>query len=159
MVRQMQTGGLVAGVDVDGAMLLKAQTKAQHVSAPLSLVQGRGEVLPLADDSFDSVVSTLVLHHLNRSQKLAALREMHRVLRAGGRVYIADFGCPDTVMSRLVSHVTRLFEEVADNIDGLLPQLMAAAGFVEVVAYGRVMTIMGTVSLLQAKKMARNGKR
>lgn len=154
-LRQMQTSGLIAGVDVDGAVLLKAQTKAKRISALLALAQSRGELLPLADGSFDTVVSTLVLHHLNRSQKLAALREAHRVLRPEGRLYIADFGQPDTMMSRLVSRVTRLFEEVADNIDGLLPELIAAAGFVEAAAYGRVMTVMGAVVLLQATKSAR----
>jgi ubiquinone/menaquinone biosynthesis C-methylase UbiE len=159
MLRQMQPGGLIVGVDVDGAMLLKAQTKAQHVSAPLALAQSRGELLPLVDGSFDTVVSTLVLHHLNRPQKLAALREAHRVLRPGGRLYIADFGQPDTMVSRLVSRVTRLFEEVADNIDGLLPKLIAAADFVEVAAYGRVMTVMGAVTLLQATKSAQDTHR
>jgi ubiquinone/menaquinone biosynthesis C-methylase UbiE len=152
MLRQMQTGGLIAGIDVDGAMLLRAHLKAQHANTPLALTQGHAELLPLAGGSFDAAVSSLVLHHLNRAQKVAALREVHRVLRPGGMMFIADFGPPDTIVSNLVSRVTRRFEEVADNIDGLLPGLIAAAGFEDVTVYGRVMTFMGTVTLLQGTK-------
>jgi ubiquinone/menaquinone biosynthesis C-methylase UbiE len=153
LLRQTQAGGLITGVDIDGAMLFQAQRKAQRSHTSLALVQGRVEVLPHADGSFDTVVSSLVLHHLNRPQKLAALREAHRVLRVGGELHIADFGPPDTFASRLVSHFTRLFEEVADNIDGLLPELMASAGFERITVYGRIMTVMGVVTLLQGGKI------
>src|SRR5215213_2003871 len=152
MLRQMQTGGLIAGIDVDGEMLLKADLKAQHAHTALALAQGHAELLPLASGSFDAVVSSLVLHHLNQSQKLAALREVQRVLRPGGMLFIADFGPPDTIASNLISRVTRRFEEVADNIDGLLPGIIAAAGFEDITQFGRVMTFMGTVTLLQGTK-------
>lgn len=45
--------------------------------------------LPLDDDSVDAVMASVVLHEMN--QPLKTLREIHRCLRPGGRIYIADW--------------------------------------------------------------------
>lgn len=49
----------------------------------LTLVKGGAESLPIADSSFDAVVSTLVLCSV--ADPAQVLREVHRVLRPGGR--------------------------------------------------------------------------
>lgn len=49
----------------------------------LTLVKGGAESLPMADGSFDAVVSTLVLCSV--ADPAQVLREVHRVLRPGGR--------------------------------------------------------------------------
>jgi SAM-dependent methyltransferase len=51
-------------------------------------VPGRAEALPFGDGSFDVVVSRSALHHFADPQ--AALREMARVVRPGGRVVTVD---------------------------------------------------------------------
>lgn len=45
--------------------------------------------LPLADDSVDAVMCSVVLHEMD--QPLRALQEISRVMRRGGRFYIADW--------------------------------------------------------------------
>lgn len=45
--------------------------------------------LPLADRSVDAVMASVVLHEMH--QPVKTLREMHRCLRPGGRIYIADW--------------------------------------------------------------------
>jgi SAM-dependent methyltransferase len=42
--------------------------------------------LPMADETFDAVVCTQVLEHLERPRE--SVREFHRVLRTGGRIYL-----------------------------------------------------------------------
>jgi ubiquinone/menaquinone biosynthesis C-methylase UbiE len=65
------------------AMLRRLQSKA-HEQAPLAkVVQAPAEDLPFADDSFDTVVSTLVLCGVDDQEQ--ALREVRRVLQPGGR--------------------------------------------------------------------------
>src|SRR5258708_38633100 len=51
----------------------------------------RGDVahLPYPDQSFDVVVSTISMHHWFELEQ--PLRELYRVLRPGGRVWIYDF--------------------------------------------------------------------
>jgi ubiquinone/menaquinone biosynthesis C-methylase UbiE len=45
--------------------------------------------LPFPDESFDLIVSSMSLHHWDQPE--AAVAELARVLRPGGRVYIYDF--------------------------------------------------------------------
>jgi SAM-dependent methyltransferase len=44
----------------------------------------------LADDSFDHVFCCEVLHHNDREHLRASLRELHRVLRPGGRLFVVN---------------------------------------------------------------------
>jgi ubiquinone/menaquinone biosynthesis C-methylase UbiE len=69
-------------------MLRRLQRKAREV-APLALVlRAPAEDLPFEDDSFDTVVSTLVLCGVDDQPR--ALREARRVLRPGGRLLFLE---------------------------------------------------------------------
>ncbi|MBU6367492.1 MAG: metalloregulator ArsR/SmtB family transcription factor [Gemmatimonadetes bacterium] len=77
----------VEAVDASPAMLAAARTRL----APLDNVglhDGTLEALPLADASLDAAVLLLVLHHV--ADPRAALREVARVVRPGGRVVVGD---------------------------------------------------------------------
>ena len=81
---------MVIGVDLAPEMLVTAEARARQAGV---LGRVRFEVadaadLPLADDSIDVAVSTLSLHHWRDVP--AILRELHRVVRPGGRVLIYD---------------------------------------------------------------------
>jgi len=60
--------------------------------APFRLV-ATGEVLPLADESFDAVFSAYVFRNLDSVDE--TLAEIHRVLRPGGMAGIVDLGRPE----------------------------------------------------------------
>jgi ubiquinone/menaquinone biosynthesis C-methylase UbiE len=63
------------------------------------------------------------------------LREIRRVLRAGGELHIADFGKLENALVRVVSFPWQLFEgfhTTADNVKGFMPELIRSDGFVEV---------------------------
>jgi len=81
--------GAVVGVDMTPAMLAKARASA--VAARLDNVEfreGFGEALAVEDDWADLVISNGVLNLM--PDKDAALREMARVLKPGGRLQIGD---------------------------------------------------------------------
>jgi SAM-dependent methyltransferase len=56
--------------------------------APISVVEAPAEVLPFADESFDTVVATMVLCTVADPDR--ALSEVSRVLRPGGRLLFCE---------------------------------------------------------------------
>jgi ubiquinone/menaquinone biosynthesis C-methylase UbiE len=141
----------VIGIDGDPRILGIARKKAAQTGLEITLDKGMSFELPYPDASFDRVVSSLVFHHLNRENKLTTLREIHRVLRAGGELHIADFGKPQNVLMQVAS-LPWGFHTTADNVKGLMPVLMRSAGFAEVHESARYMTLFGTLSLYASKK-------
>jgi SAM-dependent methyltransferase len=87
--RMVGPSGMVIGVDMTPAMLEKA--KASATAGGFDNVEfraGYGESLPVEDEWADVVISNGVLNLM--PDKVAALREMARVLRPGGRLQIGD---------------------------------------------------------------------
>jgi SAM-dependent methyltransferase len=70
----------LCGIDVNPEAVAKA--RARLPSADLRVAEG--ESLPFADASFDCVTCIEVLEHLPEDKRVAAVREMRRVLRPGG---------------------------------------------------------------------------
>ncbi|HEX6132738.1 MAG TPA: methyltransferase domain-containing protein [Longimicrobiales bacterium] len=81
--------GHVVALDMTDAMRAKLQANAALAGARNVLVlDGNAESIPLPDESVDVVTSNGVLNLV--PDKAAAVREIARVLRPGGRVQIAD---------------------------------------------------------------------
>lgn len=83
----------VTGLDLTPAMIVQAEQRQTEIGlANLSWQVGDVQPLPYADDSFSLVITRYSFHHfLNPS---AALAEMIRVCRPGGRVLVADVAMP-----------------------------------------------------------------
>ncbi len=75
--------GSVAGVDPNPGML----AVAKRVAPGIEWREGAAEALPYEDNSFDAVVSQFGLMFF--TDRVAALREMVRVLDRGGRIAVA----------------------------------------------------------------------
>ena len=84
----------LTGVDVDPGMLAVAERKAARLPAASrpTFVAADAASLPMDDASVDLVVSSFAAHHL--PDRHAALAEMMRVLKPGGRVIIWDIASP-----------------------------------------------------------------
>jgi len=147
-------GASVVGIDADAAALERARVKLAGSGARAELIEARAEALPLADASFDRVVSSLVFHHLTRDGKRAALAEARRVLRPDGELHVADWGRPHDLVMRAAFLPVQLldgFATTSDNVRGLLPELISAAGFAQVEETSRRRTVFGTLVLLRAR--------
>jgi len=81
--------GRVTGIDMTSEMLAKARAAAADMDAAnVQFVAGEVERLPFDDASFDVVISNGVIDLI--PDKDAVFSEIHRVLRPGGRIQIAD---------------------------------------------------------------------
>jgi arsenite methyltransferase len=87
--KKVGPNGRVIGVDMTSSMLKKSRRAAEE--AELKNVQfreGYAEALPVDDGWADVVISNGVLNLM--PDKAAALEEMNRVLKPGGRLQIGD---------------------------------------------------------------------
>jgi len=91
VVRRVGRAGRVAGVDPGTEQIARARSKAARRNLPIDFQIGVIEHLPFPDQTFDVVLSTLMMHHLPHSLKRQGLAEIARVLKPGGRLVIADF--------------------------------------------------------------------
>ena len=83
--------GRVCGVDPGTEQIARARSKAARRNLPIDFQIGVIEQLPFPDQTFDVVLSTLMMHHLPDGLKRQGLAEIARVLKVGGRLVIADF--------------------------------------------------------------------
>jgi len=130
--RRVGVTGRAIGVDMTEAMREQATRGAAlaGVSARTQILAGLLEELPLEDASVDVVISNGVLNL--SPDKRQALREIHRVLRPGGRLMLADI----VVRRELTLSVRQSPELWAACIGGALPEpelleLVSAAGLVD----------------------------
>jgi ubiquinone/menaquinone biosynthesis C-methylase UbiE len=88
-------------------MLKRLQKKAGEHASEVKVVRAPAEDLPFDDDSFDTVVSTLVLCGVADQAK--AVREIRRVLRPGGRlVFIEHVRSDDPKLAKMQDRMNGL---------------------------------------------------
>ncbi len=86
--------GQVVLADINEAMLAVGRERLTDLGlvGNIHYVQANAEALPFPDDHFDRV--TIAFGLRNVTDKDAALRAMHRVLKPGGEVLILEFSKP-----------------------------------------------------------------
>ncbi|MBW4649186.1 MAG: methyltransferase domain-containing protein [Kastovskya adunca ATA6-11-RM4] len=77
-------------IDANPGMSSIATKRIQSSSIQVDNRVLNGENLPMADNSFDSVVSTWTLCSIAKVEQ--ALKEIHRVLKPGGKFYFIEHG-------------------------------------------------------------------
>lgn len=116
--------GTAVGVDVSPAMVDRA--RARHGGPRCAFHVGHAEALDQPDDSYDVVLSSLLIHHLPPGLQAAAVTEIRRVLRPGGRLVVADFHPPTTRIARHLVGVAA-GPVMRDNpVDRLAPMITEA---------------------------------
>lgn len=152
MIKRSHPQTEVVGLDGDPKVLKIARAKAVKTGLDITFDLGMAFQLPYPENSFDRVLSSLVLHHLTTENKHRTLKEVFRILRPGSKLHIADLGKPHNSYARLISMIMQRLAETSDNIKGLLPEMFRNAGFDQVEETARYMTIFGTISLYRAQK-------
>ena len=126
--KRAHPGTDLTGLDPDPLALARAQRKARGLTG-IRFERGFAQELPYSDGEFDRVLSSMMLHHLDEDVKAAALAEVHRVLRPGGRLHIVDIGGHTTVHHGLAARWTKKNPHVAGNLGDAIPRLLGSVGF------------------------------
>ena len=130
--QQVGPNGRVIGVDMTPEMLAKARQNALAGGITnVEFREGYLETLPIPDAWADVIISNGVLNLV--PDKEAALLEMHRVLKPGGRIQIADIALQKPVPEGSKSDVTLWTGCIAGGLlKAQLERKVAAAGFREI---------------------------
>ena len=108
--------GEVVLTDINSNMLAAGRDRLLDAGRLIPIVRCDGERLPFASDRFDCVSIAFGLRNMTR--KTAALAEMRRVLRPGGRLLVLEF-------SRVWSPLAPLYDGYSFQILPRLGKLVA----------------------------------
>jgi len=106
-------GITLTGIDLSTAMLAIARDRARALGLEVSLREASAEALPFPGASFDTVVCTVSLCNIPGDR--AAIAEMYRVLRPGGRLILLDHVASDR---RWVLAIERLLQPITIRLNG-----------------------------------------
>ncbi len=122
-------GGKIHGIDAAPEMIERARRKANKAGMNIDFHTGLVEAIDFPDDTFDVVLSSLMVHHLPDSIKSKAFSEMHRVLRPGGRLFIVDFEPPRSGIVSLFFKVLLHHHQMMRIDNSQIPPLLGEVGF------------------------------
>jgi len=142
-------GVTITGIELSPGMLAIAVQRAASLGRDVDLREGDAEDLPFDDAAFDTVVCALSLCTIPRP--VAAVSEMRRVLRPGGRLllldHIASTWPPLYAAQWLVEQIT--IRTAGEHFTRRQLPLVEAAGF-QIVETERLKA--GTVERIHAVK-------
>jgi len=139
----------ITGLELSPQMLAIARRRATDLGLNVDLHEGDAHQLPFVDNSFDTVVCALSLCAI--PDPVAAITQMHRVLRPGGRLllldHIASTWPPLYIGQWLVERLT--IATAGEHFTRRSLPLVRAAGF-DIVETQRLKA--GTVERVHARK-------
>jgi demethylmenaquinone methyltransferase/2-methoxy-6-polyprenyl-1,4-benzoquinol methylase len=111
----------ITGVDFCAPMLKEAERKKaaaqQGNYVSVQFREGDGMALPFPDDAFDAVTISFGLR--NMADRGRSLREMYRVLRPGGRLFVLEFSQPQRWLRPFyLFYLRRILPLVAGKLTG-----------------------------------------
>jgi ubiquinone/menaquinone biosynthesis C-methylase UbiE len=139
--------GAVAGLDVTPGMLAVARAQTPPETS-IEWYEASAESMPLPDEAFDVVLCQMGLQFI--PSKLAALREMRRVLRPGGRALVTVPGPKPRLFEVMTDALARHLSPQAASFGDLvfsmhdvdeLSELMRSAGFREIKVQAKTKTL------------------
>lgn len=120
----------VVGVDPSAEMQALARERAARCQVPVEMIALELGQIQAADASFDDIVCTFTLCTI--PDAIAALHEMRRVLKPGGRLLFCEHGlAPDLPVVSWQKRLTPLWKPLAGgcHLDRDIPALIGAGGF------------------------------
>ncbi|WP_282949209.1 MULTISPECIES: class I SAM-dependent methyltransferase [unclassified Sphingopyxis] len=147
----------ILAVDPDPAVLEIAQTKARTAGADIHWFEAMGDELDgfAALQGCDKIVSSLVFHQCPMEIKQAIAAQMHRLLRPGGQLFIADYGEQRSPLMRMLFRQIQWLDGVEytePNARGCMPDTLASAGFDAVEEAKIIATPTGSISIYRAER-------
>lgn len=117
-------------LEPDKEMLRQAESVVKEVSFPITFLETGAEKIPLEDDSIDTALLTYTLCTI--PDPLAALLEIRRVLKKGGKLVFCEHGmAPENNVKKMQNFINSFWPIFVGgcNLNRDIPSLIKDAGF------------------------------
>jgi demethylmenaquinone methyltransferase/2-methoxy-6-polyprenyl-1,4-benzoquinol methylase len=106
LVAKNNNRNMITGLDLSADMLEVADRKIREQGLTnIKTMRMDAADMDLEDESFDVATSSFGLHEMEYPVMESILREMNRVLKENGKLYVVDYQIQDTAMKRLLFRV------------------------------------------------------
>ncbi|MFA7227667.1 MAG: methyltransferase domain-containing protein [Melioribacteraceae bacterium] len=132
MAQDVGESGFVYGVDISDGMLEKAKANAEKFGVSnVKFVKSELENIGIEDKQADLVISNCTINHA--SDKLKVWKEIHRILKKGGRFSVSDIYSIEDVPDEYKNDPVAVAECWAGSIrKEIYMDILNEAGFVDV---------------------------
>jgi ubiquinone/menaquinone biosynthesis C-methylase UbiE len=120
----------VTAIEPSEYMIAQSEMKREQARVPITIIQTGAELLPFPDNTFDTVVATLVYCTIPDPEMAA--REMKRVCKSGGQVLMFEHvKMRQTYLAKLQEFLTPSWKKACDGccLDRDTVSLMKSQGF------------------------------
>jgi demethylmenaquinone methyltransferase/2-methoxy-6-polyprenyl-1,4-benzoquinol methylase len=106
LVAKNNNKNMITGLDLSADMLEVANRKIRKQGlSNIKTVRMDAAVMDLEDESFDVATSSFGLHEMEYPVMESIIKEMNRVLKKGGKLYLVDYQIQDTAIKRFFFRV------------------------------------------------------
>lgn len=120
----------LTGLDPSAELLDYTRQEAKTLGFKMDILDGVGEAMPFADDSFDTVLTTFTLCSVQEGKQV--LKEMRRVLKPGGKILFLEHGrAPDKGPEKWQQRIEPVWKHIAGgcHLHRPVSKLFEAEGF------------------------------
>ncbi|HEY9090070.1 class I SAM-dependent methyltransferase [Parasphingorhabdus sp.] len=120
----------LTGLDPSAELLDYTRKEAQKLDFAMDILDGVGEAMPFADNSFDTLLTTFTLCSVQDGKQV--LKEMRRVLKPGGKILFLEHGrAPDKGPEKWQQRIEPVWKHIAGgcHLHRPVAKLFEAEGF------------------------------
>ena len=132
MAKRRVDDGEVIGLDLSPKMVKQAEKKSEKYKLDVKFIEGSIDNIPFPDNYFDVVLSSWMFHHLPIKIKREGLKEIHRVLKKGGRFLFFDFSKPGNVIGYMITPLFIWTDFLRVHIFGDITSYFKESGFQDI---------------------------
>jgi ubiquinone/menaquinone biosynthesis C-methylase UbiE len=114
-------------IDLSRSMLQKVK------DSTLSVVQGDVTKIPLRDETFTLAILVNTIHHIDETKQQVVIREVFRILKKQGRIFILEISHPNTLLSNLFIKIEKMLVGKTHHLTAdKMQHVIQTAGFHEI---------------------------
>ena len=138
----------LVGIDKSTKNIEKAKKKSQNLN--IKFEEGVIENIQYEDNYFDIVLSTFLFHRLNIESKKKGMKELKRVLKPNGQLFIIDVGKPNNPYSYFIDLFLRFYQEYKSSLHGEVIDILKENEFMIKFIKNKV-RLVGTINIILAE--------